>query len=91
MFDDNIYQLLNIQHGAEPDFVRKAFRRFARNHHPDLFPGDRLREERFKRVTLAYQKWKLIQNTVNQIRRLRTVYTAGESAVFRRPRFSCHG
>jgi len=35
--------------------VRKAFRDFAKKNHPDFFPGNKTKEEKFKDVTAAYQ------------------------------------
>lgn len=40
--------------GASADDVRKAFRKLAKQHHPDTNPGDKGSEERFKRVTAAF-------------------------------------
>lgn len=71
MNKEDIYRLLGIHVYAPAETVKRRFREFALNNHPDLFPGDRVREERFKKVTAAYQTWKLIQCTVGQISRLR--------------------
>ena len=60
---ENIYQLLGISEQVPAEAVKKAFRKFARANHPDFFPGDEIREARFKKVTSAYQNWKLIQGT----------------------------
>jgi curved DNA-binding protein CbpA len=88
MNKEDIYQLLSISEKTTPEFVKKAFKNFAKANHPDFFPGDRLREERFKRVTSAYQNWKLIQSTVNQIRRLRTRYETSNPSGFKPWSFS---
>ena len=34
--------------------IKRAFRKLARRFHPDINPGDRQAEERFKRITEAY-------------------------------------
>lgn len=40
--------------GASADEIRKAFRKLAKKHHPDKNPGDAAAEERFKRVSAAF-------------------------------------
>ena len=48
------YQELGISRGASQDEVRKAFRKLAKQLHPDKNPGDKAAEERFKRVSAAF-------------------------------------
>jgi molecular chaperone DnaJ len=48
------YKILSVERDAGEDDVKKAYRRLARKYHPDLNPGDKAAEERFKNVQEAY-------------------------------------
>jgi len=48
------YEVLGIARNAKEDEIRKVYRKLARKHHPDLNPGDKAAEERFKKVQEAY-------------------------------------
>jgi curved DNA-binding protein CbpA len=87
--DDNIYKLLGIREYVSPGMVKKSFRQFAKQHHPDFFPDDRLKEEKFKRVCSAYNKWRVFQNTIEEIKRLKTSSVANNSEGFK-PWSFCH-
>lgn len=47
------YGALGVKKTATPDEIRKAFRKLARKHHPDVNPGDKKSEERFKEISEA--------------------------------------
>ena len=48
------YEILGVARTAAPDDIRKAYRRLAKKLHPDLNPGSKELEERFKEVAGAY-------------------------------------
>jgi DnaJ-class molecular chaperone len=48
------YTELGVARGASADEIRKAFRKLAKQHHPDRNQGNKTSEERFKRITAAF-------------------------------------
>jgi len=48
------YQELGVSRGASADEIKKAFRKLAKDFHPDKNPGDAAAEDRFKRLTAAF-------------------------------------
>ncbi len=49
------YAALGVDRHAKPEAIRKAYRHLARKHHPDLNPGNKAAEERFKEISEAYE------------------------------------
>ncbi len=49
------YKILNVPRGASADEIKKAFRKLARKYHPDVNPGDKKAEEKFKEINEAYE------------------------------------
>ena len=48
------YKTLGVKHTADEQELKQAYRRLARKYHPDVNPGDKAAEERFKEVQEAY-------------------------------------
>jgi DnaJ-class molecular chaperone len=51
---DDPYATLGLAKDASADAIRKAYRKLAKQHHPDLNPGDAQAEERFKAISAAH-------------------------------------
>ncbi|MBI5835617.1 MAG: molecular chaperone DnaJ [Candidatus Eisenbacteria bacterium] len=49
------YEVLGVPRGSDEDDIKKAYRKLAREHHPDVNPGDKSAEEKFKEATEAYE------------------------------------
>ncbi|HMK16208.1 MAG TPA: DnaJ domain-containing protein [Methanomicrobiales archaeon] len=49
------YEVLGVPRGASGEDIKKAFRQLARKYHPDLNPGNKESEEKFKEVNEAFQ------------------------------------
>lgn len=54
MPETDYYEVLGVARDAKPDAVKKAYRALARKHHPDVNPGDKKAESKFKQVQQAY-------------------------------------
>src|SRR5277367_3371093 len=51
--EKDYYGTLGVKKTATSDEIRKAFRKLARKHHPDVNPGDKKSEEKFKEISEA--------------------------------------
>ncbi len=51
----DLYDVLGIARGASTDEIRKAYRKLAKKFHPDMNPGDKKAEEKFKEITAAHE------------------------------------
>ena len=49
------YSTLGVAKTATPKEIKQAFRKLARQHHPDVNPGDKAAEAKFKEITEAYE------------------------------------
>ena len=51
----NYFEVLGVERSADADSVKRAFRKLARQYHPDVNPGDASAEARFKEISEAYE------------------------------------
>ncbi|MBE3144166.1 MAG: J domain-containing protein [Planctomycetes bacterium] len=49
------YKVLGVERNATADQVKRAYRQLAKKYHPDLHPGDKAAEEKFKGINEAYE------------------------------------
>ena len=48
------YEVLGVDRGADDATLKKAYRKLAKKYHPDMNPGDKEAEAKFKEATEAY-------------------------------------
>ena len=53
----NYYDTLGVSKNADKDEIKKAYRKLARQYHPDMKSGDKAAEEKFKEVNEAFTQW----------------------------------
>src|SRR5688572_16706743 len=53
-FEKDYYAVLGVKDDATAKEITKAYRRLARDNHPDTHPGDTAAEDRFKDISAAY-------------------------------------
>jgi curved DNA-binding protein len=51
---NDLYRILGVARTADADEIKKAYRALAKQYHPDLNPGDKRSEEKFKEVSAAF-------------------------------------
>lgn len=52
---NNLYEVLNVHENASKDEIKRSYRKLAKKYHPDLNPGDKTAQEKFKEVNFAYE------------------------------------
>jgi len=55
MANKDYYKILGVSRNASEKEIKQAYRRLARKHHPDLNPGDKSAEAKFKEINAAYE------------------------------------
>ena len=55
LYEKDLYKILGVSKNDKPDAVKKAYRKLAKDLHPDKTKGDKKLEDRFKEVSEAYE------------------------------------
>jgi len=50
------YEVLGVSKGASEEEIKKAYKKLARKYHPDMNPGDKEAEEKFKEINEANER-----------------------------------
>ena len=78
----NYYEILGVSNNASPEEIKKEFRRLARRYHPDLNPGDKTAEEKFKQINEAYD---ILSDDTKRQQHDSQLFTAGKRRFVRTP------
>ncbi|MDD2401400.1 MAG: DnaJ domain-containing protein, partial [Clostridia bacterium] len=49
------YEVLGVEKDVSENELKKSYRKLARKYHPDVNPGDKVAEEKFKEINEAYE------------------------------------
>lgn len=51
----NFYEILNVTENVTKEELKSSYKKMAKKYHPDLNPGDKEAEEKFKEINYAYE------------------------------------
>ncbi|UII26044.1 DnaJ domain-containing protein [Fulvivirga maritima] len=89
MYTENYYRVLGLTPAATQGEIKATYRRLAKKYHPDLNVGDKMTEEKFKRISIAYSilsdpnKKKAFDLTLQPVEAFTNSYSSYKKSTFR--------
>ena len=82
------YEVLGVSRDADEETIKKAYKKLAKQYHPDLNPDSKTAEEKFKEINEAYATIAQSAKFINELRRIRKEFQGRPTPVYHCERMS---